>query len=283
MKLIKRQRSNSQGMTIVVALLILSLASTTVLLVTGLIATQIRTSLNTVNAIGAYYAGESGIEQALYYIKYSKTNSDFSDNFDQLMNPPHNSFTLGEGQYNFITASTTVSRTWGIYNLSTSSPQHLDIIDPAGEVGTINWHNNVSNLGYQINWEIDNCFPEHASDRLETTLYSFGANYSDPQTRTIIDICNCAYGDNSCDYIFYPILNRNRYYRLSFRPLDNDVKFLSFYLNTNSAIKSQALIIANGVYRNSIYRVEAKLPALNPTSDIFSYVLFSEEDLTKGY
>jgi predicted membrane-bound dolichyl-phosphate-mannose-protein mannosyltransferase len=71
-------------MTLVVTLLILSLAATTVMLVTGLIAMQIRISVNTVNAISAYYAGESGIEQSLYYLQYSRNLNDFANNFDQL-------------------------------------------------------------------------------------------------------------------------------------------------------------------------------------------------------
>jgi hypothetical protein len=274
----KNKNLNSQGVTLVVALLILSLAASTVMLVTGLIALQIKSSLNTVNSIAAYYAGESGVEQGLYYIKYSRENSDFASNFDYLENASFDSVSLDNaGKYNILVASTTLTRFWDIYNLSTSSPQHIDIVDPAGRVESIT---NGPSGAFSINWSINSCFPTEASSRLETTINSFESNFANPQTRTLVDICNCAYGNDSCESINY-VLDSNRYYRIGFRALDANVKNLKFSLD--SGIKSQASIEAEGFYRNSRYRVKAQLPALSPTSDIFSYVIFSEEDLTKGY
>ncbi len=276
----KNKNLNSQGITLVVALLILSLAASTVMLVTGLIALQIKSSLNTVNSITAYYAGESGIEQGLYYIKYSRENSDFVSNFDYLENASFDAVNLDNanaGQYSILVASTTLTRFWDIYNLSTSSPQHIDIVDPSGGVESIT---NGPSGSFSINWSIDSCFPTGASSRLETTINSFESNFANPQTRTLLDICNCAYGSDNCENISYA-LDSNRYYRIGFRSLDTNIKNLKFSLD--SGIKSQASIEVEGLYRNSRYRVKAQLPALSPASDIFSYVIFSEEDLTKGY
>lgn len=278
MGVIKKKNLNSQGVTLVVALLILSLAASTIMLVTGLIATQIKTSLNTVNSVAAYYAGESGIEQALYYIQYSRDRSDFSANFDQLESASFDLVSLDNGgEYSVLVASTSVLTTWDIYNLTTSSPQHIDIIDPAGRVGSII---DGPTGNFTVNWAIDNCFPNAASSRLETTMYSFKSGFASSTARTMVDICNCVYQDDSCDSTGYS-LDSNRYYRISFRALDDNIKKLTFSLN--SKIKSQASIEVDGIYRNSRYRLRAQLPALSPTSDIFSYVIFSEEDLTKGY
>lgn len=275
---LKNKNLNSQGVTLVVALLVLSLAASTVMLVTGLIALQVKSSLNTVNSILAYYAGESGIEQGLYYIKYSRENSDFVSNFDYLENVSFDSVNLAnEGKYSMLVASTTLTRVWDIYNLSTSSPQHVDIVNPSGAVDAIT---DGPSGSFSITWSIDACFPMEASSRLETTINSFESNFSNPQTRTLIDICNCSYISNNCEGINYN-LDNNRYYRIGFRALDTNIDNLRFSLD--SGIKSQASIEVEGLYRTSRYRVKAQLPALSPTSDIFSYVIFSEEDLTKGY
>ena len=275
----KNKNLNSQGITLVVALLILSLAASTVMLVTGLIALQIKSSLNTVNSITAYYAGESGIEQGLYYIKYSREKSDFVSNFDYLENISFDAVSLDNAgrQYSMLVASTTLTKFWNIYNLSTSSPQHIDIVDPSGGVESIT---NGPSGSFGINWSINNCFPTEASSRLETTINSFESNFANPQTRTLLDICNCSYGNDNCENISYA-LDSNRYYRIGFRALDANINNLKFSLD--SGIRSQAAIEVEGLYRNSRYRVKAQIPALSPASDIFSYVIFSEEDLTKGY
>ena len=284
MFLIKKQNLNSQGLTLVAALLILSLAASTVMLVTSIIAMQVRTSLNTINAISSYYAAESGIERGLYYLKFSQEDSDFANNFDKLETNSEwlnfirlNYFEGYAGEYTIQVASTTLLTSWDIYNLSTSSPQHVDIIEPSGRVSTIY---GPTSPRYYVNWSIDNCFPEAASSRLETTIYSFEQNFTNPQTSSVIDICNCPYNSNSCGIVTRATLDSNHYYRFSFRPLDNTVKKLNF--RVDSGIKSQAYIQVEGRYHNSNYLVNAQLPAMNPTSDIFSYVIFSEEDLTKG-
>lgn len=279
MFLSKNKNLNSQGITLVLSLLILSLAAMSVMLVTGLIAMQVRSSLNSVNSVVAYYVGESGIEQSLYYLQYSRDHSDFTNNFDKLESAGFNLINLANGgQYSIAVASTSVVTAWDIYNLSTSSPQHLDIIDPSGEVTGIE---GPVSPEYSIAWEIDNCFADYKSgSRLETTVYSFKANFTEPQTRTMLDICGCTFLYASCFDAGYAILDSDRYYRFSFRPLDDNVKKLTFRLS--SGIKSQAAIKIDGIYHGSRYRVSAQLPALSPSSDIFSYVIFSEEDLTKG-
>lgn len=282
---IKKQNSNSQGMTLVAALLILSLSASTVMLVTSIIAMQVRMSLNSINSISSYYAAESGIERSLYYLKFSQDYSDFVNNFDKLETNSEwfnfvrlNNFEYYDGEYTIQVASTTVVKNWSIYNLSTSSPQHLDIIEPSGMVSTIY---GPASPTYYLHWSIDNCFPEAASSRLETTIYSFEQNFTNPQTSSVIDICNCEYGSNDCDVVTRSTLDSSRYYRFSFRPLDHQLTKLNF--RVDSGIKSQAYVKVEGRYRGSNYLVSAQLPALSPASDIFSYVIFSEEDLTKGF
>lgn len=283
MHFVSKYKKNSQGITLVVALLVLSLAGMTIMLLTKLITLQLKSSLNSVNSIGAYYVSESGIEQSLYYLQYARNNNNFVDNFDRLEQSGFNLVNLANGgEYHINIASTTASRSWDFFDISTSSPQHIDIIDPAGNIDTIAWHNQPSSLNYIIQWGIDSCFPNHASSRLETKIYSFEANFANPKVDTKVDICNCAYGSSECDNISYSLLDRNRYYRFTFRPLDTTVNDFNFSMS-DVGIKSAASIEVDGVYRSSNYRLKVQLPALSPSSDIFSYVIFSEEDLTKGF
>ncbi|RJQ35421.1 hypothetical protein C4566_00675 [Candidatus Parcubacteria bacterium] len=282
----KVKEKDQNGMILVMAIMILSIVLTSVLALSQIIMGELKMSLNAGNSILAFYSAESGIEKGLYYIKYSRENSDFSDFIKLSYTTSYNVDDLGNKKF-VISTSTILGGVTDFYGVSTTSPAYLDIMDPAGAVGIIDWSASVGLPSYtQIFWEIENCFPLHASDKLEVTINSFAQEFSDPKTETRIAICNCGYGDDDCDISSYSNISPNRYYHFSFRPLDSEIKELNFRMrnaaNAELKIMSSALIEAYGEYSNSRYRLQATVPTLNPVSDVFSYVLFSEEDLTKG-
>ena len=290
-------KENKQGMIVVMALLILSLIMASSLLVSRLIIGEVRMSVNVANAISSYYAAESGVEQALYYIKYIRDEADsapFEALYDGDSNPDGE---VGVGNFSF--ASTTLSGySFADYDITTSTPTHVDVIHPSGDLSILSaggWDDSIAtSYDFSIDWTIEDCFPYHASDRLEITIASFDEDsFDDTGVDADIEkrvlICNCAYDSNdSCDddISSFSSISEDRYYRYVFRPLDNTVTSLNFTIYGNSSfevgIPSQAEFTVDGTYGNSEYRISAEIPAIAPLSDIFSYVIFSEEDFIKN-
>lgn len=277
---------NQDGVVLVMSLMILSIVLTSVLALSRIIIGELKMSLNTSNSVIAYYAAESGIEKGLYYIKYAREDSNFT-NFTKLSSiNPYDVDSLGDKRF-IISTSTILGGITDFYNIPTTTPAYLDIIDPSGNVASIDWSSTVGlPATTQVFWEIDSCFPLHSSDKLEVTVSSFEQGFTNPKTETRISICNCDFFSDDCDISSYSGMSPNRYYHFSFRPLDSEIKELNFRMRDASyrqlSILSSALIESYGLYHNSRYHLQATIPTLNPVSDVFSYVLFSEEDLTKG-
>lgn len=279
-----KQFKKQSGAVLVMSLIILSLIMVSVLAVSKLISGEIKVSLNTDNSIVAYYAAETGIEKGLQSIKYARASGDW-DLFKNLEKNPAQE--IGGSQLTFnILASRVTSTDFTVYNLSTTSPAYLDIMDPSGNLLNIDW--GPDNYSYAIDWEIADCFPGHVADRLEVTLSSFASNFTDYETIKRVALCDCGYDtSNVCNReLTSASIGDNKYYRLSFKPLDGYVAKLKFNLYKTGpelfGILSEAKIISQGNYRKSKYPLQVRLPALTPLSNVFSYIIFSEEDIVKN-
>ncbi len=272
----------NKGFALIMTLLILSMAMLTGLFMNSIIVGEVRVSLNTANVINSYYAAESGIERALYYL----TTNQLSNNIDlyEGLSVTGNSYNLGNGSsYTYATTSLRAAEFLAT-NVTNTNPAHVSIVDPRGSITGIAWPWYVTGpVASFLNWGIDNCYPDHASDRIETTIYSFANNFSLPDVQKTVSVCDCRSDSfiDSCSSLNLENLSPNRYYKFVFRPLDADASWLRFYLETES-IFSETLTQVKGKYKNSEYLLQAKMSALKPTSDIFSFVIFSEEELIKG-
>lgn len=280
-KKIKQHKNNQQGIVLVMALMILTVILVTTLLLSKILLNEVKMSLNLNNAMVSFYSAESGIEKSLYHIKYSKSINNFSS-FLGLSTPGSNHYDLENGQSVTITNSTTTAASFYRYNIPTSSPAHVNIIDPAGDIDNIDWGAGGENQ-YRVHWELEDCFPHKYDHRLEVTAASFADNFSDPDVKTHVFICDCTYDSDQCsDDLNLFTAYSNRFYRFSFRPLDSTVKKLSFDIEGGDVgILSEAEIETYGRYKNSQYYIKVGLPSLSPASDIFDYVIFSEEKLIK--
>lgn len=290
---------SQSGVALVYALLIMIIIMTTVLALTALVTNEVRMSVSITNSIGSFYTAESGIEKAMYYIKYGQQVGDFTKYY-ALDNSGSNNYIIGtSGDYNFdiLTASTTALG-YTAYFVTTSTPVHVNIINPSGNVEDINDYltNNIEITAdtYKVAWSINDCdadldYPpnhNHAGDRLEITLTSFTDGFSDADVVTHVARCSCVSGSDDCNInnTTYSDLDLNKYYRFTFRPLDSTINQLDFNLydgSTEVGISSEAEIVTNGNFHNSRYKLKARLPAISAASDIFSYVIFSEEPLIK--
>lgn len=288
----KKNNLRQDGAALVVTLLILSITMVSATALGRIILNEVRITINANNSLVAFYAADSAIEKALYYIKYSQARS--SSGF--LGNLKSKTFTIPNSTATFYYQNIATSTPgFTFYNITTSTPAHADIIDPVGNLpAIIDWHaTSTDSHYYQIQWKITNCFPEHASDRLAINAHYFdSSNPFDVDVLTDLVVCNCSFDSN--DFCDASLTNKtifdNRFYRFSFRPIDSTIESLAFKIYGRPLTGSDylvntisnVLVAADGNYKNIKYRLNVEIPALAPVADIFSYVVFSEELLRKN-
>lgn len=272
-----KKENNQSGFALVLTLSILFTIMFSVLVVSSIIAGEVRVSNNVVNSVVSYYAAESGIERGLFYLKESRDANDFS-----IFTALNGTTTDMVNGASYLIATTSVSAPdFTATDVSTSTPVYVDIIEPPGDVNSINWNSLGAADTYELNWAILNCFPEHKNKRLQININSFEANYTNPVAETKLAICNCSLGSDNCGTYSGPVAG-NKYYRFSFKPLDVKVKQIDFSINNSGyGIPSETIIESYGSYKAASYYMKAQLPAYGSTFDIFQYIIFSEENLSK--
>ncbi len=272
---IKNIKKTQSGIALVMVMIVLFAVMFSVLVVSSIIAGEVKMSNNVVNSIASYYVAESGIEKGLYYLKVSRENSDFSY-FTDLGG---SSTTMSHGGSYLIATSSTSAPDFTVQDIPTTAPVYVDIISPPGNVNNIDWSSSSVDT-YQVDWEILNCFPTYSSKRLQITINSFENNFSNPTAETHLISCGCT-GSDVCASYNGPVA-ANKYYRFTFKPIDVKVKKINFSVNNGSeGIPSESIIETYGTYKSSQYYMKAQLPVFGSTYDIFQYIIFSEENLSK--
>lgn len=270
----QKTKNNQAGIAIVFVMTILFSIMFSVLIISSIIAGEIKVSQNVVDSVASFYIAESGIEKSLYYLKLSRDNNDFS-HFTSLNDT---STTIPYGGYYHIATSSLSAPNYTTNDISTSTPVFVDIIDPPGNVSGISWGSADT---FDVDWSVLNCFPDYTASRLQISVNSFGDNFANPTSETHLAICNCSFGSDDCDTYSGSVAG-NRYYRFTFKPIDIKAKQIDFSINNSgNGIPSESYIESYGVYGRSKYHMTAQLPAFGSTYDIFQYVIFSEEDLSK--
>ncbi|MBT4349207.1 hypothetical protein HOD19_00290 [bacterium] len=282
--------ADQQGVVLVMSLMILLVMMISVISLAQVIFGEIKMTRNADNSIVAFYAAESGIERGLFLLKFSKKQGDLSY-FDRLADadPEYNNYSLDlERSVSFVEATTTVEY-YETYYISTTTPARVDIVRPEGDIPSA-----AAGLpeSFKLEWNIDSCYEDgHASDKMEivyTSLYKLGGVLKS-ETKQILAVCGCSVGNAKCDDVESNVLDDNKFYYFIFRPLDSEVSYIKFtpYTENNQGgdayLPSEVLIQANGYYRQSMHSMSARVSAYTPLSNIFTYVIFSEEDLEKGF
>lgn len=275
---IKKIKNNQSGVVLIMSLMILLVMIISVIALSRVIVGEVKMTRNSDNSIVAFYAAESGIEKALYYLKLGRENTNFSD-FIALEGTE--SFMDNERNFSF-TAATTTSDYFEAFDISTSSPATAQIILPGGLVPT-GLEAQLSS-SYNIKWSIDDCLAGgHASDRLEvsaTSLYK-ESSILKSDTQQVTGVCGCEGGGDTCVEIDNSSITADKFYYFTFRPLNNTVTYLK--LTPDNKYPSEANIEVVGNYRQSSHTINVKVNTVAPASNIFSYVLFSDDELSKGF
>lgn len=292
----KKNKNEQEGAVLVMTLLILTLIMSSAVALSRIIIGEVKMSINTENSVKSYYAANSGVEQALYYVKFARRNADL-DPFDDMIN--RKEIDMGQNQFFSIVQASTTSPGQTSYNVTTSNPASADILSPSGDLVNIDWDPDAAAADghyYIVSWNITDCFPNHASDRLEISqenIYRTPSSLSLDNDRRIVT-CNCSFSSNdACDETLTQFnISDDRYYRFSFKPLDSEVASLTFNVYTDpddgssdyiTGILSNVSILSEGISKNSRYRLKVEVPALGSLSSAFSYLIFSEEELTKNF
>lgn len=272
---IKKLKNNQSGVVLIMSLMILVVMIISVIALSRVIVGEVKMARNSDNSIVAFYAAESGVERALYYLKLGRQATDFTD-FNALEGT--NIFLDFERNYSFI-QSTTTSAYFEAFDIATSSPATAQIILPSGVIPTVD--DPSLSTSYDISWEIDGCSPAHSSDRLEVSVASlYKETTIKSDTKQFIYTCGCN-NSNICESILGSDIDTNKFYYFTFRPLNDTISYLK--LEPENKYPGEANIEVVGSYRQSAHTINVKVNTLAPASNIFSYVLFSDSELSKGY
>lgn len=275
---------NQQGVVLVMSLMILLVMMISVVALSRVIIGEVKMTRNSDNSIVAYYVTESAMEEALYYLKYSKSIGDFANYFDQL-DDTSSVFMDDERGFSISLATTTASY-FEAFDIATSTPAKTEVSLPGADIPSA-----AADLptDYELSWLIDDCYQGgHASDRLEityTSLYKEGGILKS-NTKQRFNTCGCTNGVDDCLDYSSSDLDDNKFYYFAFRPLDAEVSYLKFTplkADGSSYLPGFATIQVQGYYRQSVYHISAALPVYAPVSNVFNYVIFSEQDLEKGF
>ena len=280
---LKNLKTNQSGVVLIVSLMILVVMIISVISLSRVIVGEVKMTRNSDNSIVSFYVAESGVEKALYYLKLGRQATDFSD-FNALAGT--SAFLDNERNLSFASATTT-SEYFEAFDIATSSPATAEIALSDGLIPE-GASENLPNQ-YNIEWSIDGCYPSHASDRLEiaaTSLYKqSGTMKSETQQNQYV--CGCGSTSDQCDVITSSSIADNKFYYFNFRPLTDTVSYLKFIPYSTKDNKNyysgEANIEVVGNYRQSSHTINVKVNTLAPASNIFSYVLFSDDELSKGY
>lgn len=282
----KKQKSNQEGVVLIMSLMILLLMMVSVVALSRVIVGEIKMTRNSDNSIISFYATESAMEEALYYLKFSKETNDFVNYFDQLDDSQNAVLIDDERGFVFSVATTTASY-FETFNISTTTPAKTEISLPAAEIPS-----GASGLPskYDVDWSIDDCYAGgHASDLLEISYTSLYKEVSTLRSNTTqkLAVCGCTSGSaDACDTYSSEDLDDDKFYYFTFRPIYSDVAYLKFTPKLDGTgtpyLPGYSTIQVTGYYRQSVYHITASLPVYAPTSNILNYIIFSESDLTKS-
>lgn len=273
-------KNNQSGVVLIMSLMILLVMIISVVALSRVIVGEVKMTRNSDNSIVAFYAAETGIEKALYYLKLGRQSTDFTDFLalegDEL-------FVDNERNYSFNQATTT-SAYFEAFDIATSSPATAQIILPSGAIPGGTSDPSLSG-SYTIDWSIDNCLTGgHASDRLEVSVASLykESNVLKSDTKQNVYVCGCnSSANDNCEQQPASDIDDDKLAYFTFRPLNDTVSYLK--LEPNHKYPGEANIEVVGNYRQSSHTINVKVNTLFPASNIFSYVLFSDDELSKGF
>ncbi|MDD3284680.1 MAG: hypothetical protein PHZ07_03745 [Patescibacteria group bacterium] len=272
---------NKKGSVLLLSLLIISALLSSVLYVSALSLRQISQSVNSDNALIAFYTAESGNEQAIYKIR-KKAYSDISE-----LNVTEENLVYSNSSFTREVTDEMYGITTGIYE---DQFFQVDLFDSENLLY-------ISKLSYlEIGWD-DNC---DSNSWIEITSNDWDASGSinwftgvnqDHIKKSLLDGVSFMHSENNnIDNVGGVTFEPNKSYQFRLKALYCDVYNLRLVAYDSSGsiipfkniynIKSIGQYPANSNKSNK-QALSASLRKFSPLSGLFDYVIFSEKSLIK--
>lgn len=284
----KKLHKNQEGALLLIALVLLGVIVLSTVYLSLVLLSEIKSTRYTDNGIVSHYVAESGIENALWKLKLAKQDGVPSEFTDLGLSPLATGQCAAEQDINGVCGDpermydynkvAIAAPDYTAYNIPKNTIFSTDIYNPSieGSSGDTGIEGAVN-----MDWYLESC---SGSDDLETTYTPINiSNLAVEQTRTQVDVCRCSsesppYGYD-CERETIGDISKSKFYRFTFRSLDQNVK--KFSMTASANIPSQVEIQSTGTYRESQKKITARTLWLDALSGIFGFVVFSEQSLIK--
>lgn len=273
----KFQKKDNSGSVILLSLMIISAVLSSALYINVISIRGMRQSQNIDNSIVAFYAAESGNEQAIYYLRKVE-----DVNISDLIVPGGSVEVMNSLRSREI--SDEIKNV--LISLKKDETYQLDLF----EQDNLNFSSNINYL--DLSWD-GNC----ANPKIELTVNEWEAenNVSWGDMRDQMHINKCLITsptkiDKSGKICSDIVLNGDMAYQFRFKALNCDIFNLNIkaFDNKGEQISFRNIYNINSVGEYPINSNQSNRQALNinlrkasPLSGLFDYVLFSEESLIK--
>ncbi len=285
----KQKFSNNKGSILLLAMLVMSGSIVTGLAVGSIILSEVRQSRNIDDAITAYYASESGLEQAIYL--YRKDNATFTSQIEQV-NPGDPAPAPAQDCY--FNMSNFGNKTCVAY--SQDAPSTVFTILP-GSVQQINFFNEALATGYGVDsvevvWTDAN--PDNGIEPwLEMEVVELLPDFSTGDPVIFVQPCGTGPSCTTIDGTNYSVASNyfetSKNYKVRFRALYDTVNVqVTAYDGVNGAgsvVGNRAVnIYTTGGFRTAQQSLRAQLTSgVTSTKAFADFVIYSECDLVKGF
>lgn len=272
---------NKKGSVLLLSLLIISALLSSVLYVSALSLRQISQSVNSDNALVAFYAAESGNEQAIYKIR-KKAYSDISE-----LNVKNEKMLYSNSSFTREVTDEMYGITTGIYEDQFFQVDMFNSED-------LSYISNLSHL--EIGWD-DNC---NSNSWIEITsndwdasgpIYWFTGVNQDHIKKSLLDgVSFLSSENNKINNVGGITFEPSKSYQFRLKALYCDIYNLRLVAYDNSGniipFKNIFNIKSIGEYpagsnKSNKQALSASLRKFSPLSGLFDYVIFSEKSLIK--
>lgn len=251
---------NIKGSALLLAILVMAGVTAAGIGMSSLVISEIRQARNLDNAVVAYYAAESGIEDGLYQLR--KVGVDVTDLADQQ--------TLDNQATWRRSAEKKEERL--VTGIELNQSVQFDIFNPQETITG----KQITNV--QINWTGD------GSEWLEVSWLSWmteGGWVGFPNKKLL----SHALAGSIVNLVVAGVNENSDLYRLRLKALQSDIRDLDVtaYDEDSNLVEIPTIVVlaASGEFGSSQQNLKINIPLHSPVIGLFDYVLFSEESIIK--
>ncbi len=270
--MIIRIKKSQSGITLVLSLLIIAAVTAVAVAISVLIINEVIGTRGITYSVKSFYASETAIEKGLWLLRdYRRRGETIEDTIDALNGD--GSGALQDARVTWQRQATNISEDVSV-NIRKDESVFFDLYDTDG-----------IHKPRSVNISTPDCGPTNI--QLAWTGWAPGTGYYDRTWKNFPAPCN---GSVDIPLEYNPSEDPERF-RLQIRAFDGAATDLTLVvkdeldqiLDIASTIQMTAVgVFPDGSVLSASQAIQASVPWILPISDIYSYVIYSEEDLTKN-